>query len=186
MSLNDIKLQPRLISDLYANTLIDTSASNVPDAPKSEPPAEKPAPSPVAAPPKEAPAPGGTSFLGRNEKGILILVSKDDAVYLPDGELNFLTNILSACQLSLADVAIVNWKTAHTELGALQQQLGTRFILLFDVSPLDAGLPINFPHFQIQQFDGRTYLSSPALADVEKDVTVKRQLWPSLKKMFSI
>lgn len=186
MSLNDIKLQPRLVSDLYANTLVDTNTSSVPITAEIEQPVAAPASQPAAAAPKEAPAQQGVNFLGRNEKGILILVSKDDAVYLPDGELNFLTTILSACQLSLADVAIVNWKTSRTELEGLQQQLGSRFILLFDVSPLEAGLPINFPHFQIQQFNGRTYLSSPTLSDVEKEVAIKRQLWPSLKKMFSI
>jgi hypothetical protein len=186
MSLNDIKLQPKLISDLYTNTLVESNASNVPTTSETNQTARIVTPEPVAPAPKEPPVPQGANFLGRNEKGILILVSKTDAVYLPDGELNFLTTILSACQLSLADVAIVNWKSSPVELNALQQQLGTRFILLFDVSPLDAGLPINFPHFQIQQFNGRTYLSSPALTDVEKEVAIKRQLWPSLKKMFSI
>lgn len=175
-----------MVSDLYTNTLVESSTSNVPITLDTTLPETAPAPQPAAPVPKEVPAQRGVNFLGRNEKGILILVSKDDAVYLPDGELNFLTTILSACQLSLADVAIVNWKTAQTDLEPLQQQLATRFILLFDVSPLEAGLPINFPHFQIQQFNGRTYLSSPALAEVEKEVTIKRQLWPSLKKMFSI
>lgn len=186
MSLNDIKLPLRLISDLYPNTLVETNTSNVPITPKRDKTDSVATPVAEAPTPKEAPAQKVVNFLGRNEKGILVLVSKDDAVYLPDGELNFLTTILSACQLSLADVAIVNRKTARSELQELQQQLNTRFILLFDVSPLDAGLPINFPHYQIQQFNGRTYLASPALSDVEKDVTIKRQLWPSLKKMFSI
>lgn len=175
-----------MISDLYTNTLVETHTSGVPITPET--PRTAMATPAVAArsETKEAPAPRGVNFLGRNEKGILILVAKDEAVYLPDAELNFLTTILSACQLSLADVAIVNWKTAQTDLEPLQQQLGTRFVLLFDVSPLEAGLPINFPHFQIQQFNSRTYLSSPPLSDVEKEVTIKRQLWPSLKKMFSI
>lgn len=186
MSLNDIKLTPRLISDLYANTLVETHTSSVPVMPAAAKTSDASPPAAAATEVQDAPAPKSANFLGRNEKGILILVAKDDAVYLPDGELNFLTTILSACQLSLADVAIVNWKTAHPDLEPLQQQLGSRFVLLFEVSPLEAGLPINFPHFQIQQFNGRTYLSSPALSEVEKDVPTKRQLWPSLKKMFSI
>lgn len=186
MSLNDIKLEPRLIADLYANSLVETHTSNVPVMPATAKTNEAAPPAAAAPEAQEAPAPKGVNFLGRNEKGILILVAKDDAVYLPDGELNFLTAILSACQLSLGDVAIVNWKTAHPDLEPLQQQLGARFVLLFEVSPLEAGLPINFPHFQIQQFNGRTYLSSPALSVVEKEVTIKKQLWPSLKKMFSI
>lgn len=186
MSLNDIKLKPRLISELYPNTLVESSTSSVPATPSDNLISEVPPPAAPAPKAAEAPAQKGVNFLGRNEKGILILVAKDDAVYLPDGELNFLTTILSACQLSLGDVAIVNWNTSRTELEPLQQQLGSCFVLLFDVSPLEAGLPINFPHFQIQQFNGRTYLSSPALSEVEKEVTIKRQLWPSLKKMFSI
>jgi DNA polymerase III psi subunit len=173
MSLNDIQLKPQLISDLYSSVLIETNARAVPTTatvPKKE--------TQVTSAPKD--------FLGKNEKGILILVANPDAVYLPDEELSFLTTILAACQLSLADVAIINCKNTDIELEKVQQHLGIRHILLFDVSPLQAGLPINFPHFQIQQFNHRVYLSSPALSHVEKDVTIKRQLWPSLKKMFSI
>lgn len=175
MSLNDIRLNPHLLSNLYASVLVETNASDVP----SLPPIDLPIP-------EMTPAAKDVHYLGKNERGILILVSNQDAVYLPDEELAFLTTILSACQLSLADVAIINWKTANYNLDEVQQRLGIRHILLFDVAPLDAGLPINFPHFQIQQFNHRTYLSSPSLSDVEKEVAVKRQLWPSLKKMFSI
>jgi DNA polymerase III psi subunit len=175
MSLNDIRLNPQLLSDLYASLLVETNASDVPTI---EIPAE------ISAPEK-TPTAKEVHYLGKNEKGILILVSNEDAVCLPDVELAFLTTILAACQLSLADVAILNWKTPHN-LDEVQQHLGIRHVLLFDVSPLDAGLPINFPHFQIQQFNHRSYLSSPSLSDVEKEVAIKRQLWPSLKKMFSI
>jgi hypothetical protein len=175
MSLNDIRLNSQLISDLYASVLVETNASDVPTI---DTPVDKPA--------QKTPSAKEVHYLGKNEKGILILISNDDAVYLPDEELAFLTTILSACQLSLADVAIINWKTAGHDLNEVQQRLGIRHILLFDVSPLDAGLPINFPHFQIQQFNHRTYLSSPALSNVEKEVSIKRQLWPSLKKIFSI
>ena len=175
MSLNDIRLNSQLISDLYASVLVETNASDVPTLDI-----------PVAKPVQKTPLAKEVHFLGKNEKGILIIVTNDDAVYLPDDQLAFLTNILSACQLSLADVAIINWKTAGLDLNEVQQRLSIRHILLFDVSPLDAGLPINFPHFQIQQFNHRTYLSSPALSDVEKEVSIKRQLWPSLKNIFSI
>jgi len=172
MSLNDIQLKPQLLSGLYTSVLVETYARAVPTA--------------QATNQKQAPASGDVNFLGKNEKGILILVSKSDAAYLPDEELSFLTTILAACQLSLADVAIINSRNNQVDLDKVQQQLGIRHILLFDVSPLDAGLPINFPHFQTQQFNHRTYLSSPALSDVEKDVVIKKQLWQSLKKMFSI
>ena len=48
-------------------------------------------------------------WLGENKKNILsLLVRHKDAVHIPDNELQFLTGMLSACQLSLADVAIVN------------------------------------------------------------------------------
>lgn len=168
MSLNDIQLKPQLLTDLYANVLIEYHTSDVP----------------IKA--KESPVSKNVNYLGKNEKGILIIISKIETAYLNDEELAFLTTILAACQLSLADVAIINWKNTSLELEQIQQQLGSKQILLFDVSPLEAGLPINFPFFQIQQFNNRTYLSSPALSLVEKDVSVKRQLWPSLKKLFCI
>jgi hypothetical protein len=164
MSLNNIRLTPHLLTGLYPDVLIETNATPVPAL-------------------VESPA---ISFLGMNEKKILILSSVPDAVYLPEGELAFLATVLGACKLGIADVAIVNWLNTKKEAAPILDLLESRTVLLFDVSPLDFGLPFNFPPFQVQDFAGRTYLSAPSLQLIEGDKEAKKSLWNALKKLFSI
>jgi hypothetical protein len=161
MSLNQIQLNPRMLVDLYSNTLQQTSATSVP----------------------EYPEPG---HLGNNQKSILVLVSYPSLPFLPDTERSFLMSILAACKLGLDDIAILN--IHRTVPDALPDGLGieARTVLLFGIDPLSIGLPINFPQFQLQQFNKRTYLYSPSLSELEKDKALKLKLWNSLKSLFGI
>ncbi len=161
MSLNQIQLTPHLLVNFYPDSLIETAATTVPEV-------------------------SSLSYLGKNEKNILIITSKEDVRFLTDEELVFLTSILSACKLSIADVAIVNRKQTKIDLPEIFFQLKTKTVLLFDVTPLEIGLPINFPQFQIQEFNKQTYLYAPPLQKIANDLTIKKQLWNSLKKLFGI
>lgn len=163
MSLNQIELKPQILAALYERTLLETNAS-------------APIPQPAAP----------SSYLGKNGRQILVVVTHPHTPVLPDEELSFLTNILAACKLSLADIGIVNFHQSGQE--GLQQLIDTeaRQVLLFGIDPLAIGLPINFPFFQLQQFSQRTYLYAPALAQIESDKQLKLQLWNSLKKLFGI
>jgi hypothetical protein len=126
-------------------------------------------------------------FLGNNGKNIVVLVRHTEVPFLPDGELAFLTNILSACRLGLGDVAITNVSGMEADgITQVMDGLGAKTVLLFGIAPLETGLPIAFPHFQAQQFNKRTYLYSPTLAEIESDKNVKAKLWASLKNLFAI
>lgn len=223
MSLNNISLNNRLLSQLYRGSLLDTTVPQKhlqePVAPKAgaaelvaqvaasaervaAPPAPA-APLPVAPPPApattllpvEEPAPkyeaapvayGNTPSLGGNKKGILILVSNDQYPYLPDAELDFLSNILGACRLSIADVAIVNLHHYPQPYTELVKQFGSRQVLLMGITPQQIDLPFNFPHFQLQNFDQRTYLCALPLGPISQSRDLKMQLWGCLKNMFGI
>lgn len=161
MDLNHILLKPLMLADLYGSQLIETERAAPPAAPT-------------------------LNFLGKNKKNIVVLVDHDNAPILPDAELNFLTSILAACKLSLADIAIVNFHTADTALLKELMDQSARNVLLFDVSPLSIGLPINFPHFQVQSFNQRTYVCAPGLSAIEKDKGLKMQLWNGLKQLFGL
>src|SRR4029078_6806696 len=117
MSLNKIQLKPRMLADLYANSLLETSTTTVPETAQLK-------------------------YLGNNKKNIAVIVKHQSATYLPDDELSFLVNILSACKLSLADIAILNSSRIQAE--ELQEMtLGeTKTVLLFGIDPLSIGLPI--------------------------------------------
>jgi len=160
MSLNTIHLHHQLLADLYPDVLIETYARAVPE--------------------KES-----FRFLGSNQKQILVLVENDTAPFLPDNELAFLTSVLSACKLSLADVAIVNLHSLQDKEN-ITEKIESKNVLLFGIDPLLIGLPIVFPHFQLQQFNKRTYLCAPTLQQIENDKATKLKLWNSLKTLFCI
>ena len=161
MSLNKIQLKPRMLADLYANSLLETSTTTVPETAQLK-------------------------YLGNNKKNIAVIVRHQSATFLPDDELSFLVNILSACKLSLADIAILNSSRIQAE-ELKEMTLGeTKTVLLFGIDPLSIGLPINFPQFQLQQFNKRMYLYSPTLSELDKDKGLKMKLWSSLKVLFGV
>jgi hypothetical protein len=127
-------------------------------------------------------------FLGKNQKNILLLVSKDNVAFLEDEELSFLSSILSACKLSVADCAIVNLKTLGEPVtfSSLIAHFNSRSVLLFDVTPESIDLPFHFPHFQLQPFNSCVYLSAPSLKELEKEKPLKTKLWNCLKTLFAL
>jgi hypothetical protein len=160
MSLNTIELKPQMLAGLYTDTLLQTSTTSVPES------------RPI-------------KYLGNNQKNIVFIVSHSSVPFLPDNELAFVTNILGACKLSLADIAIVNRNNVNQEeLELLTSK--AKVILLFGTEPLSIGLPINFPPFQLQPFNARTYLYSPSLSELENDKTLKVKLWNCLKNLFGV
>lgn len=174
MDLNHIKLPGSLVAELYHYFLIfpDENSVNQPLTDISDNKSEL---NPVF------------KSLGENKKNILIITSYSDVIHLPDHDLDFLTGILSACKLSMADVAVVNLKNSE---GATYQELLTFFkskiVLLFAVEPVSFGLPMNFPHFQIQPFAGNSFLFSPSLKELENDKILKSKLWVCLKRLFNL
>ena len=162
MSLNNIQLKSSMLANLYKTSLVDTES-------KTSIPQQK-----------------QIKYLGNNQKNIIVIVSYQSIPFLPDEELNFLSNVLAACKLSIADIGIVN--SYDVDQTNLQNIISTdaNKVLLFGVEPLAIGLPINFPAFQLQPFNNRTYLHAPALSQIENDKALKGKLWTSLKAMFGI
>lgn len=175
MSLNDIQLPASVIAGLYPFSLVDTGTAEV----------IQPAP---AIPVMEG-TPGTKSawkYLGDNQKNILIIVQHTDVLHLPDEELGFLTSILTACKLGLGDVAIVN--TNNHPDSSCKDHLGhfcSKIVLLFGVDPIGFGLPVDFPHFQVQSVAGCTFLYAPPLDECH-DKLFKSKLWVCLKRIFGL
>jgi len=162
MSLNNISLPSQLVADLYQNVLIQDNARAMPVK-------------------KDVP------FLGKNGKNILIVVNKNDAPFLPDNELSFLTNVLSACQLGLMDVAIINWqRLEEQDVNILLEQLKSRDVLLFDKDPTQFGFPGNAQPYTVSKAGGRQFVVAPSLSEIEKNKEAKKQLWQALKQLFGI
>jgi len=126
-------------------------------------------------------------YLGNNKKKIVVIVKSAVAIYLPDEELNFLMGILTACKLSMADIALINFEKNPIILYKdVSEQLLAEKIFLFDIEPGELGLPLAFPHYQIQHFNNQVYLSVVSLNTLQSDKEEKMKLWDCLKKIFSI
>ncbi len=174
MDLNHIKLPDSVVAELYQSTLIDPD-----ETPVRQAVADNTENKPAALP--------GWKWLGENRKNVLIIISYPDSVHLPDHDLAFLTGILGACKLSMADVAVVNsYNHPDASYKELVAFFKTKIVLLFALEPALFGLPMNFPHFQIQPFAGNSFLFSPSLKELENDKVLKSKLWVCLKRLFNL
>lgn len=167
MSLDNIQLSPDIIQSLYGKSLYDLKTDK------------------AAAEVSEQT--GLISFLGSNQKKIALLVKSEDAMYLPDEELNFLLGILTACKLSMADIALINISqnrgTLYTDI---KNQLDAEKVFLFGVDTGTLELPLQFPLYQVQPFNDQLYLTAASLNRMQKNKEEKMKLWNCLKKIFSL
>jgi len=172
MSLNSIKFEPTDIAFLYKNSLVEI---NVKQEVCSQ------------ANTNAEPTINGFKYLGENKKKTLVIVRNADAVHIPDKQLSFLTKLLAACNLNLADVAILNFQDhSSSEFNEIINYFKPKVVLLFDIEPAEFGLPMIFPQFQVQGYKDAVFVSSPSLEVIEPDKTLKGKLWICLKKIFNL
>lgn len=165
MTLQNIKLPSIVISNLYKDCLVDLYSGEKKPLQKN----------------------GKINFLGGNSKQILLLVNDFDAPFLPDNELIFLLEILSACKLNMADIAIVNLdKTDISEHNRIPDFLKAEVVMLFGIEATVLSLPFKIPDFQVQLFKNKKYLFAPKLKVLQNDMNQKRKLWDALKNIFSM
>jgi hypothetical protein len=165
MSLDNIQLPIQVITDLFKNSLVDLDGEQIKTTNKSN---------------------NTISFLGNNDKQIAILVNEPEAIYLKEDELNLLLNILNACKLTMADIAVINLDKTTTNYKQLQEDLLAKIILLIGVSTQDIALPLDFPMYKIQGYNNQQYISSVSLQQLLNDKAEKGKLWLSLKTLFSV
>lgn len=158
-----IKLPISIISDLFRNCLVDL---NGPDASSGK--------QGTAITETLAGAPVDT-----------VVVSLSEGKALPPQQLDFLNNIMRACKLEQADYAIMaNHHNGLPDYKAIFSHFKQKQLILFGIDPSAIGLPINFPHFQVQSFQQVRYLAAPKLDVIESDKALKLQLWQCLKQLF--
>lgn len=166
MSLDNIQLPVATIAALYKKSLVEL---------KMKPAKEN------------RPAAFSINILGKNAKGIVIIVSNADTAYLPDDELNFLLGVLNACKLNMDDVGIFNLqKNEEADYKTITSSLKAEKIFLFGTSAEEIKLPLSFPPYQIQQYNNQVYLTAPALSALQNDRAEKTKLWNCLQQIFSL
>ncbi|MBK8495046.1 MAG: hypothetical protein IPL50_08435 [Chitinophagaceae bacterium] len=126
-------------------------------------------------------------FLGSNLKKIALVVHDESSIYLADDALQFLLGILTACKLSMADIALINVsKNKQINYNTITEQLKAEKIIMFGLTAENLALPLQFPHYQVQHYNNQVYLSAASLTDLQKDKEEKMKLWNCLKNIFSI
>jgi hypothetical protein len=171
MNLNSIELSDSIVREWYGDTFAATPESNWGEF------------TPTASPPP-------FKYLGSNRRHITLLVHAPGSPFLSDEQLVFVTRLLEACRLTLADVAIVNNATTPITIAEVRQQLQPKTSILFGLEPSALRLPINFPPFKPLGYDGCTYLSAPGIdllvPNTEESKLLKSKLWVCLKTMFDV
>lgn len=166
-------LPASLVADLYRNDLIEEGL-NTTAAPagKKLPAAEKP-----------------LQYLGSNVKNVVLLVNYENNVYLPETQLTFLTNILLACKLNLADVAIVNYNKQRPSLETLVNTLKPNCLIVFGIPGFDSSLA-GITEFNVQQTNAGAIILSPNLESLnnasQEGKLLKSKLWLCLKQFFNV
>jgi hypothetical protein len=122
--------------------------------------------------------------LGENQQRILFLVKNSQNSFLPDEEMDLLSNMLLACKLSMADIALVNTFNSSLNYQILNKHFQPGKVLLFGINTSELNLPFEIPHFQIQQFHAQLYTTSPPLKEYLNNKTLKKDLWSCLQKLF--
>ena len=184
MTAEKIQLPGFLIADLYKNALVEIEDT------KEDTKASTQKRSFVAEEASHAKPDDGLKYLGQNEKNILIIVNTNEAAYVNDSDLQFLTNILRACNLNLGDIAIINTDIQPINFNLLKESLSAKTLLLFGVEPGDIKLPFSIPQFQVQQYAGCSIVTAPPLAELNAPTNegklIKSKLWRSLQTCFDL
>jgi len=177
MSLNSIKFETTDIALLFKNSLVEITAEQ-PVSTKATGKFETIAPENKQ---------DEWKYLGENKKKALVVVRYADVTHLPEKQLSFLTKLLAACNLSIGDVAILNFQHYNsTSFDKIINCFKPKVVLLFDVEPGEFGMPMIFPPFQVQGYKDSVFVSSPSLEMIEPDKNLKGKLWTCLKKIFNL
>lgn len=163
MSLNNIQLQSETYKDLFNGNLIlamETALS------------------------EQLPSETKIECLGENRQGVVFMVNDPHYKFLSDDEMEMLIKLLSACKLSLADIAVINFYFNDLNYRNVSELFRAKKILLFGVSTTQFDLPFGIPYFQIQSFNDQFYMTAPPLKDLLNNKELKKDLWSSLQKLF--
>lgn len=172
MSINNLELSPETVRILYRSSLVANTEALTP---AEELPANE----------KEKNI--EIKKLGKNKKKIVFVVNNPKNTFADDEEMTLITNLLNACDLSLDDIALINYdKNKDATNRHINESFRPKIEIVFGVSCAQLQLPFNVPYFQTYEFDNCTYLFNPPLREFLSNSTLKRNLWQCLKTIFAV
>jgi len=148
------------------------------------PPASVPT---VAAPQRTAPPLTETPYstLGRNARGIVILVRMDAVRFQRLPRNVFLNNVLKAIGQIVEDTVLINVEShLPVALSTLRQQLAATQIIGFGKNLLDVAVHKTQLYEPVILVGDAAYLPAAELDVIEEDQGRKKMLWNAMKRMF--
>ena len=166
MSLDNLKLPIELLTQLYRESLVQLDYTK----PNKEKIQEK-----------------KFSILGNNQKNILLVVKDSSSLHLNDKDFQFLTGILNACKLNMADIALLNiFHYTETDFNDISETFSPTYLILFQVEGEAVNLPTSSIAYEIVQNKNIQFLSAPSLRFISENTDEKKKLWAALKKIFNL
>jgi hypothetical protein len=175
MSFSQLRLPGSVIAELYRNTLVDSQEQNHHDKPATDEGKSKTPP---------------LLYLGTNARSIIVLVDYPGEEFLPSAQLQFLTIMLNACNLTLQDVAVINVARQAGIIQELLQSVHPRFMLLFGADPVNLPIFQDMPDLEITETGGISAIKAPSLDQLNQNDKegrlLKSRLWLCLKQLFKV
>jgi hypothetical protein len=115
---------------------------------------------------------------------LLILFKDEKNTYLNEDEENFLEKILSAIQLDLDTIKLLNVAQNDVDFANLAD-IPAKKVISFGVNWKDVSINLQANHYQIAQpAQSYQFLQANSLHNLINNPIEKKQLWDNLKKMF--
>ena len=129
-------------------------------------------------------------YLGEHLKQVTIIVKDELAVYLNENDLTLLSSILSACKLTLADIALINVAQQKLSLHEILNVLPSKLVMIFDVSSTTLKIKLPTTLYKSIQLGDTYLLFSNSLSLMQGgDQSAKLEkgkLWAILKQLFQL
>lgn len=133
---------------------------------------------------------GQIKYLGEHLKQVTIIVKDELAVYLNENDLTLLSSILSACKLTLADIALINVAQQKLSLHEILNALPSKLVMIFDVSSTTLKIKLPTTLYKSIQLGDTYLLFSNSLSLMQGgDQSAKLEkgkLWAILKSLFQL
>jgi len=133
---------------------------------------------------------GQIKYLGEHLKQVTIIVKDELAVYLNENDLTLLSSILSACKLTLADIALINVAQQKLILHEILNVLPYKLVMIFDVSSTTLKIKLPTTLYKSIQLGDTYLLFSNSLSLMQGgDQSAKLEkgkLWAILKSLFQL
>lgn len=133
--------------------------------------------------PEVKPAARVFSYLGKNQKNVLILVNDEGNDVSTESGRELLRNLVKALQLTANDFALMNFAGyEQLQFAELHSFFSCRLVLAFGVLPSQLGIA-DQPQHMISTQESIQFVFSGNLHQLSSDLEGKKKLWGSLKQI---